>query len=272
MQRTRSLEQLKIIDTHCHIFPDPVAQRASDNVGNYYHLPMQANGRLEALLKGNKGLDVVGFVISSAALNPLKTHSVNHFIETVSAAHPQLIGLGSVHPDTPNLLAETENIIQAGLYGVKLHPDFQQFDIDDERMFPVYDALSGRLPILFHVGDQTSDHSSPKRLRRVLDLFPNLVVIAAHMGGYTTLDLAEEYLVGTNCYFDTSNAQRYMSDEYLASMIRRHGVEKIFFGSDFPLLYTADAAREFFRIPLTDDEFEQIFYHNAARFFHWSER
>ena len=262
----KPITEFKFIDFHTHIFPEVVAQKATDHVGAYYSLPMMGNGTEESLMFGQKDLNVAGFVMFSAAMNPLKTRSVNDFVKDRSANNPKIIGFASVHPDTPDLEGELNYILSMNFHGLKLHPDFQQFNIDDERMYPVYDKLSGKLPILFHVGDQNSDMSSPKRLAKVMKLFPELTVIAAHMGGYSTWDLAEEYLVGTRAYFDTSNALLYIPDDELVSIIRRHGSEKIFFGSDFPLRYTADAAREFYRIHLSEKEFDDIFYNNAKKF------
>lgn len=255
-----------VIDTHAHIFPEPVAQRASDNIGNYYSLRLSGNGTLASLRSGALSCET-RWVISSAALNPAKTAYVNDFIHNMCIKDSSLIGLGSVHVDTPDRENEVERLISLGLRGIKLHPDFQHFDIDDPRMYPVYEQISGRLPLLLHVGDPTTDYSHPRRVRKILDDFPKLTVVAAHMGGYNVPACAEEYLVGTRAYFDTSNALRYMSAEALTDMIRRHGIERVMFGSDFPLMLTNEAYAGISALRLTDEEWDLLLYQNAVRVF-----
>lgn len=254
----------KVIDFHSHIFPDAVAQKAADNVGNYYSLPLSGNGTLSCLLGGEVD-EQTRWVVSSAALNPPKTAHINEFIHKTCISNPRLIGLGSIHRDTPDREAEIERIVSLGLKGIKLHPDFQGFDIDDPAMFPVYEQIGDRLPVLFHVGDRKSDHSHPKRLKKVAENFPKLVIVAAHMGGYSVPELAEEYLVGTRVYMDTSNALRYMSGEQLTDMIRRQGVDRILFGSDFPLMLTREAYEQIRPLRLTDAEWDAVLWQNAEQ-------
>ena len=55
-----------------------------------------------------------------------------------------------------------EQLQKLHLCGVKLHPDFQNFPIDDPRAYPMYDMIqSSGLPILMHMGDARSDFSQP---------------------------------------------------------------------------------------------------------------
>ena len=88
-----------------------------------------------------------------------------------------------LHAAMEDPLSEIDRIEKLSLKGIKLHPNTQRFPIDDIRMDPVYDALQGRLPVLIHCGDPRYDYSHPRRLRRVLERFPKLTVIAAHLGG-----------------------------------------------------------------------------------------
>jgi predicted TIM-barrel fold metal-dependent hydrolase len=111
----------------------------------------------------------------------------------------RFFGFGTVHADMENICQEVEYITQNGLLGIKMHPDSQGFAVDDERLFPVYDMISGKIPVLFHAGDKRYDYSHPARVRRVIDMFPKLQVIAAHFGGWSMFDLAHSYLKDTDC-------------------------------------------------------------------------
>ena len=263
----KPLEQYEIIDLHTHIFPNAVARKATDNVGNYYGLKTYGNGSMEDLLSNDGGLNITHFVISSAALNPVKTVGINNFIHDCCVNNKRFIGFGSFHRDTPDALQEIDRIISLGLHGIKLHPDFQGFNIDDEKMYPLYEKLEGKLPILFHVGDTKSDCSNPKRLRKIMDKFQGLTVIAAHLGGYSTYELAKEYIFGTRAYMDTSDAQRFVEPDELVKSTRAHGINKILFGSDFPLLHTHQAAKELYELDFTHNEFKSIFAENAKSLF-----
>ena len=57
----------KIIDFHAHVFHQHIAQKATDNVGSYYGLRMQAVGMAQQLLTREAGLNMQGFVIHSSA-------------------------------------------------------------------------------------------------------------------------------------------------------------------------------------------------------------
>ncbi len=263
----KPLNQYEIIDFHTHVFPDNIAQKVTDNVGNYYNLSMHGNGSKADLLSGKGNLNVTKFVISYAALNPSKTVPINNFIHDACISNSEFIGLGSVHRDTPDVLEEIERMLSLGIRGIKIHPEFQGFDIDDEKMFPIYEKAEGRLPILFHVEALKSDRSNPKRLRRIMDKFEGLTVIAAHMGGYKTSELSKEYILGTRAYMDTSTAQSFTEPDELVKIIRQHGTGKILFGSDFPILYTHEAAKELYELNLSDKELADIFSNNAKRLF-----
>ncbi|HBL84751.1 MAG: hypothetical protein A2Y17_01825 [Clostridiales bacterium GWF2_38_85] len=258
----------KIIDTHVHVFPDKVAQRATDTVGNYYGINMECNGTVNMLLEKAKIIDVKYFIISSAALKPENVASGNNRILEEAKLNPKFIPLCSIHPLGENMEAELVRIKAEGAKGLKLHPDFQHFNIDMPEMLPLYKiAAELGLPILFHVGDENTDASSPTRLYNVINKVPELTVIAAHMGGYRAWGEAEKVLYGTNVYMDTSDALPLLSEEHVLNQIRCHGVDRIMFGSDYPLRSTYEAFILFDRLALNEEEKNKIYYANAKHLF-----
>ncbi|MBO7254438.1 MAG: amidohydrolase family protein, partial [Clostridia bacterium] len=268
--KVKSEKNRKIIDVHTHVFPDKIALRTVDNVANYYSIHMSGNGTLFGLLDGAETLDA-RFVISNAALKAENVRRGNDFlIECTKSLPKRLIYLGSVHPDMEEkeMCKELEYIKENDGRGIKLHPDFQHFKIEDPMMFSVYkEAERLGLPILFHVGDENTVNSTPKAVRFVADKFPDLEIIAAHMGGYMAWDDAEEYLIGSRVYMDTSDALLVLSPERVYNMINRHSADRIMFGSDFPLKSTFDAYVEFDSLPLSDSQKEQIYYKTAEAVF-----
>lgn len=182
-----------IIDAHAHIFPDKIASRAADGISSFYDIPVRFDGSVGQLLKINRKAGVDRAIVQSVATVPEQVRNINNFISEQVRLHPeQLIGFGALHPDFPDIAGETERIISLGLRGIKLHSDFQRFNIDDPKAFPIYEAAEGRLPILFHCGDARYDYSSPKRLYSVMKRFPKLTIIGAHLAGWTKWDEAAD--------------------------------------------------------------------------------
>jgi len=89
-----------------------------------------------------------------------------------------------------------------GLKGIKFHPDYQKFFVDDKKMFPIYETAFGLgLIVVFHagvdIGLPAPYHATPERLEKIVRTFPRCKVVAAHMGGFSLWDDVERFLVGT---------------------------------------------------------------------------
>lgn len=257
---------MSIIDFHAHIYPSKISERAVQSIGEFYHIPMDGGGTAEILLDETKGLGISNYVVHSVAVTPAHVPVINEFISAECRKHPEFVGFGTIHAGCERPLEEIEQMQKLGLRGIKIHPDTQQFCMDDERMFPVYDAAQEKgLPILIHCGDYRYDYSHPRRLTRILDLFPHLTVIAAHFGGWSVFDLAVEYLKDRQCFLDTSSSIPMIGHQRAAELIYLYGVERIVYGTDFPMWNPRAELESFFEIPLGDDEREKILYGNAAK-------
>jgi predicted TIM-barrel fold metal-dependent hydrolase len=254
-----------IIDIHAHIFPDKIAEKAVDSIGKYYGVAMRRNGTVDGLLESGRNIGVKKYIVHSSATTVEQVKAINDYVSGVKDAHPEFIGFATLHPALADIPAEVDRIIKLGLKGLKLHPEFQHFTIDDDSMLPIYEAVEGRLPVLIHMGDQNVDSSSPVRLARILDKFPKLVVIAAHFGGYRMWDLSCEYLMGRNVYMDTSSTLDFITPERAVEMIRRHGVEKMLFGSDYPMWDHREELGRFLALGLTEEERGAILSGNARK-------
>ena len=250
---------MHFIDFHCHVYPDAIAPKAADSIRAFYHLGNDAmDGRVQTLLEHGSKAGVEKFVLLPVALRPTNTRHINDFILGELAKEPRFYGYGTIHAGMQDLCGEVDYIMQKGLRGLKMHPDSQVFAIDDSRLFPVYDMIGDKLPILFHMGDHRYDYSHPARLRKVLDLFPKLRVIAAHFGGYSMYDTAAELLYDKDCYFDVSSSLMFMEDGVAEGYINHYGAERLVYGSDFPMWDPAVEMERFLRLKLTDAQKEQI--------------
>lgn len=255
---------MRIIDFHCHIYPDAIASKAAQSVRDFYGLGNDAmDGKIDTLLTLGKQAGITDYVVLPVALKPERTRHINQFILDQVAEHPEFIGFGTVHAAQKDLMEEVEFIISHGLHGIKMHPDSQVFPIDDPRLFPVYDAFRGRGPVLVHMGDSRYNYSHPQRLRRILDLFPGLQVVAAHFGGYSMQEIAFDFLKDTDCYFDVSSSLMFMQPGEAESYVNRYGAHRFLYGGDFPMWDPVEEMERFNSLQLTDTQFSQIFHENA---------
>lgn len=261
----------EIIDAHCHIYPDKIAQAASDHTGEFYSMPMEYNGTVKALLEEGEAGGVDRYIVQSVAVTAKQVPSINTYIsnEVKNSGGKFAVGLGTLHPESADMKADMEQIISLGLRGVKIHPDMQNFAIDDPRHLDIYSFCEeNSLPMLIHMGDRRSDFSHPRRLKNVMEMFPRLTVIAAHLGGYTFWDEASHILAGIpNLYTDCSSSFFALDDGEIVRIIRRYGAENVLFGTDYPMWDAGKEADRLLSLELDDSEKRAIFAGNAKRLF-----
>lgn len=257
---------MKIIDIHTHVYPDAIAQKAADNVRNYYEIGRNMDGTPRMLMERGEKAGVSQYVILPVAVRPENVHSINHFILEEVNSNPCFIGFGTLHADMPNIGDEAQKIAELGMKGIKFHPDCQKFDIDDPRLFPVYEAVQGKLPVFLHMGDKRYNYSHPARLRKVLECFPQLDVVAAHFGGYSMYETACRELKDTNCIMDISSSLMFMAEGEAERYINLYGAERLAFGTDYPVWDPVEEVERFLALNLTWEQKEQIAWKTAHRF------
>lgn len=259
-----------VIDAHAHIFPDKIAERATDGISQFYDLPMSHQGSMGQLLDSGDRAGMDRYLVCSTATNPAQTEAINSFIGAICEQYPQCIGFAALHPQSPALEEDFEKILRMPFKGIKLHPDFQGFYIDDPQVYPLYEMIqSVGLPILMHMGDPHRIFSTPQRMAKVLQDFPRLRVIAAHLGGYRRWEEAAELLKPSDrLRLDTSSCLSFMPPTDAVRFIRKHGAENCFFGVDFPMWDHTEELERFFQLNLTDSENRGILAENLIQWIH----
>lgn len=228
-----------IIDFHTHCFPDKIASKAMEQlrlrsgITKPFH-----DGSVDGLMKLQKRDGVDCSVVLNIATNPRQQTAVNDFAISLKDVEG-IIPFGSVHPDSPDALRELERIKENGLKGVKLHPDYQGFFIDDEKMFPIYEKIGelGLITVLhsgFDIGYPEPVHCTPKALSTVLKYFGGAPVVAAHFGGLCARPETLEHLAGKDVYLDTAYCYGMLTPRKAKELIDVHGADKILLGSDAP--------------------------------------
>ena len=260
----------KIFDVHTHAFPEKIAGRAVNNLAAKAGIPFYYEGTLKELAEYEKAGGVSGYLLLPIATSASMVHSVNTWAagHVGGAAH----AFGSIHPDCENITEELDYIVQLGLTGIKLHPEYQDFFVDEDRMFPIYQAIFERnLSVYFHAGVDLAYpppiKGDAKRIAKICDMFPEGRIVAAHMGGFEQYDVVCQYLLGReNLWLDTSYAAEHMPPEQVCWMIRQHGVKRVMFGTDAPWADCTAAQNALLNTELSETELADIFYNNAADF------
>ena len=263
------MKKYRIIDAHCHIYPDKIALRASAGTSDFYKMPSLFDGKISTLLERGLGAGIDHFIVQSVATAPSQVSGINRFIaQAVEASDGRFTGLGTLHPNSENLKEEIDEIMALGLKGVKLHPDIQRVAIDDARMHKIYECLEGKLPILMHTGDSRFDFSNPNRMLPVLKKYKDLTVIGAHFGGWSVWDEAKKVLTGfDNFYVDSSSSLYALSPEKARELIFAFSSDRVLFGTDYPMWDINKEIERFMNLSLSEEERENILCGNATRLF-----
>ena len=264
----------RIIDSHTHTYPELIAQKATQNLGKFYDFQVDGAGTYNALEEEARQAGVDGFLLFCVATNAHQVGKLNDTIISLvkeSRAHGfETYGFAGMHQDYPDFEGEINRIADAGLYGVKMHPDIQGVDVDSPNLFPLYEIMEKKgLRLFLHAGDDRPQYrfSEPKKIAGVAKMFPNMKIVAAHLGGYKAWDEAREYLYGLdNLWYDCSSALWAMSAERAEELVRGCGTKRVMFGSDYPVVHLKDYIELFMKINLTSEERRDIFCDNCRRF------
>lgn len=262
-----------IVDCHCHIYPEKIAAKAVEGIGSFYDIQMVCGGTVADMLEAEKSAGVTHCMVFSVATTVKQVQSINNFIASeVEKSNGFMTGLGTLHPDSTDVLGDIEHLVSLGLKGVKFHPDFQKFAIDEERCFKIYEACEKRgLPILFHTGDTRYNYSNPEQVKPILEAFPKLTVIGAHLGGWSMWDKAVDELKDyENLLVDCSSALYAISPEKATEVIRAYGADRVLFATDYPMWDPKGELERFNKLSLTEEEKEKILYKNAVKLFNLS--
>lgn len=259
----------KIIDAHCHIYPDKIAERATAATGDFYSIPFACDGKVSTLKKEDERAGITHCIVQSVATAPKQVSSINHFIADSCGENENLTGLGTLHPDSDDQERDIKELISLGLKGVKLHPDIQKFKIDDYRCLKIYELCEkNNLPILMHTGDSRYDYSNPNRLILILEIYDKLTIIGAHFGGWSIWKDAAKRLNGFKGLFvDSSSALYALKRGEAEEIIKLYGAERVLFGTDFPMWSPKEELDRFMALDLKEADRENILWENSARLF-----
>jgi len=258
-----------IINTHTHIYPEKIASKATEAIGRFYDIPMNKVGTEEMLTEEMTSHGIRHAFLLSTATVPQQVRHINDFLIDVLARHGQdrFTAFGTVHPHMEDPEAELDYIKSNGIMGIKFHHDFLGMAADDPAFDRIYaKAQADKIPVYVHAGDSRYEYTNPRQLLNIHEKFPDLILIAAHIGGYSIWEEAAKKLKETNFYFDTSSALFALEPQKATQLIRGLGVDRFFFATDFPMWDFPSEWARFSSLGLTDDEFDKVVHLNAEAF------
>ncbi len=261
---------MKYIDYHTHIFPDKIAKQAMDALaaesGDYRPC---TDGTLQGLLDSMKRANIVASLVANIATKPNQMQPIFDFAKQIKSEniHPFV----SFHPS--NDTYEVEDVLgdahQFGIRGVKMHPMYQNFNIDDKYMYGFYELIAGMgLQIMFHTGYDMAfpgnNQADVERVRKVANWFKDLTIICTHVGGWKQWDRISCLSECKNVYTETSLTLSEISDDEFVKALSHFDEDRILFGSDSPWTDQKEMLERTLRLKISDRLKEKMMYQNAA--------
>ena len=263
-------QAMKVADIHAHIFPEKLADKAPASISAFYGgMDVACHpATAENLVKFEHEAGITRFVMSNSATSAHQVRSINDFLPQAAKDVPGAIAFGSIFPGMDGAEEELERAKALGIRGLKVHPDFQKVPIDEPCGVPVYrKAAKLGLPVLFHMGDNRYDYSTPERLLNLLRQVPDLQVIAAHFGGWLAWEHSYECPMPEGVLYDTSSTLPMIPREMVLRILKEFGPERFLFGTDFPMWSPKEELARFLALGLGDDVNEKILYGNFMKLF-----
>jgi uncharacterized protein len=258
-----------VVDIHAHAFPDFLAEKAlanlSERSGDY---SPQMEGTVTALLGSMDEAGVDMSCIANIATKPGQTAKIIEWSQKVSSE--RIVPLGSVYPKSEQWEKELEDCVRAGFPGIKLHPLYQNFVVDDPSLYSFYEAVAAKgMFILFHAGYDIAfgdaDHAKPSRFARIRRDIKDLVFVTAHLGGWHNWDEVYSETAGLDIFMDTSFIHE-VDRSVLDKILSRHSRDRFVFGSDTPWILQKDSLRDVLALPVDDDFKERIIGGNMMKY------
>ncbi|MCX5682592.1 MAG: amidohydrolase family protein [Planctomycetota bacterium] len=266
------MENVPIFDVHTHAFPDKVAVVAIPKLeaaGVWFSPKATFDGTVSGLLGSMDRAGIRRAIVCSVATRAEQTTKITDW--SVAIASERIVPFASVHPDYPDIEAEVERIARAGLKGLKYHPHYGGYPLDDPHVVRIARAAAAAgLAMLFHTGHDLAfakdDSATPLRVRRLHEAVPDLRMTAAHLGGWELWPEVLELVAGLPVYLETSFTLGRCPPDLLARIFAKHPPGYLLFGTDAPWRDQREDVERFMALPLGEDLKRRILWDNALKF------
>jgi len=257
---------VKVIDFHTHAFPDNVAEKAIPLLENEGGIKAKLDGKLKSLLNSMDKNGINKSVVCSIATKPSQYFSILKWSEEIKSE--RIIPFPSFHPDDEEWEKRIDEIKKKGFKGIKIHPYYQNFNLDEKKMFDIYAKVeSSGLILVSHTGYDFAFErvrkADPEKIIKIKKSFPDLKFITTHLGSWEMWDEVEKFIVGKEIYMEISFSLQFLPEEKAKRIILKHPLEYILFGTDSPWTDQGEALERLKKLKLPEKIEEMILYKNA---------
>ena len=226
-----------IIDFHTHAFPDRVATAAIPALEAEGNIRAHLDGTVAGLLASMDRAGIDRSVVCSIATRPEQFEPILRWSRAIRSE--RIVPLPSLHPADPDLLDHLALVHAEGFKGIKMHSYYQNYLLDDPRLDPLYATLAETgLILVIHAGYDIAyprvRKADPQRIRAVCRRFPDLKLVATHLGGWDEWEDVEEVLVGEPVWMELSFALDHLAPERVRRILLAHPADRLLFGTDSP--------------------------------------
>ena len=269
-----------IVDVHVHFMAPQVLKKvwayfdaAGPLLGRSW--PITYRWSDEERVERLRSMRVKAFGALSYAHKPGVAEFMNDWNRDFARHVPDSLWSGTFYPE-PEAAGYVPELIEAGVRVFKAHLQVGEFAADDPLLDPVWTELEASgTPIVLHAGSGPAPgpHTGPGGVAAVLERYPRLKLIIAHLGMpevHEFLDLAERYdeiRLDTTMTFVDFFTDRQIPDGVVP---RLDGLrDRILFGTDFPNIPYAYAHQieALDRLDLGDDWMRAVLWENGAHLF-----
>ncbi|RPJ06896.1 MAG: amidohydrolase [Spirochaetaceae bacterium] len=259
---------MRIIDFHTHAFPDTVADKAVPLLEHEADTKAFHDGKISSLLASMDRAGIEKAVVCSISTKPSQFTPILQW--SLDIKSDRLVPLASVHPEDPDLVAHIHAVKQAGLLGIKMHPYYQCYSVNESRMDPFYQALEETgLFLVCHTGfDIAFPHdriADPEKIVDVIKRFPKLRFITTHLGAWKDWEEVEKHIIGRPILMEISYTLGILDDASAVRLLLKHPSDYIIFGTDSPWDDQKMAVDRFMALRIPDKIKEKVMFKNPAR-------
>lgn len=277
-----------IIDMHTHIFPDKISKDVVEKLSLTSRTPAFTDGTLNGLKKAMDAAQINFSVILPVATNTKQVEKVNNSSVELNEnfSSEGIISFGCIHPDFTNYREELSRVKNHGLKGIKIHPVYQDTNLDDAKFLRIlYRAAELDLIVVTHAGLDIGFpgvvRCSPQMAKNVIDELGEFKFVLAHMGGWKNWDEVLKLLGGTKIFIDTSFSTgkiiprrdfhwaeedlKLLDAAQFMEFVKIFGAERILFGTDSPWTSARNSIDFIKNLPLDEGDKDKILGGNAQR-------
>lgn len=228
------------------------------------------DGTTASLLESMQTAGISRSVICSIATRPEQWRPILDW--SLSIRSKKLIPLASVHPYDPDANAHLKAVSAAGLPGIKLHPYYQNFALDDPALKEYFNTVSELgMIIVAHCGYDVAfprdDRAAPQRIIRLLNQHPDLQLVTTHLGAWQDWENVCRLMLGRQIWIETSYSLNLLPPETAREMLLNHPPKRLLFGTDSPWRDQSTALDEIRALNLPQELENAILHTNALNLF-----